>query len=148
MNSLLNLIETNFFFIGFCAPDSFFSIEFVLKIKQQLTSNGIMAVNTLSDCSRHHKEMNLYQSVFPNFYISELIDTNRVFLGMKSKMPLFKQIQTEVEFWRNYLLTFNVDVDWLVNAFHFDRKCSNRSCLNSMLNFLGGNICYHFDDSI
>ena len=107
-----------------------------------------MAVNTLPGCDRHHKEMHIYQTVFSNFFVSELIDTNTVFLGLKSKPPSFKKIQTEVEFWRNSFLMFNVDVDWLVSVFHFTKKRSNKFCSNSMLGFLVGNICYHFDDSV
>lgn len=109
--------------------------------------DGVFAVNTLPDCERHHQEMFIFQFVFENFFISELISSNRVFMGRKSKMPAIEKIQAESNLQKISFIYFDVDTEWLLRVIHFnEKKHRNEMCFKKTL--LMEQKLYHFDDTL
>ena len=90
--------------------------------------------------------MHIYQSVFDNFFVSELIASNKIFLGRKNKMPSIIEIQNNADFWKNSFLTLNIDTNWLLNILCLHEKRTNLACDNNFKIYLVNNFCYHIDD--
>jgi hypothetical protein len=122
-------------------------------------------VNTLYECYRHNKEINLYRFYFEHFFISRYnfiskylilylivkkfkillgkpIASNKIFIGRNSEMPSNKEIINLAESYKNSFFIFNVDTDWLlINVFNLNQKSRNQICYNHNILLLE-NICY------
>jgi hypothetical protein len=62
--------------------------------------------------------MQIYQLVFDNFFISDIIGSNKVFLGRKNKMPSKVEIQNNTDFWENTFFSLNINTNWLLQIFY------------------------------
>jgi spermidine synthase len=110
-----DLIIMDAFGEGICAPDVFFNPEYVLKLKKQLTPDGIITVNTLLGCVRHEEELSLYKSAFDDYYISEIIAINRILFLFNGQIPRLKQIKKNAKALNSLLSSLDVNTKWIVD---------------------------------
>jgi spermidine synthase len=117
-----DLIIMDAFENGYCAPDVFLNSKYVSKLKEQLTSSGIISLNTLPQCVKHEQELSLYETVFDNYYISETISSNKIFLGLKGKTPQMKQIKRNANLLQDSFTSLDINTKWITEVFHFNKK--------------------------
>ena len=114
---------------GYCSPENFFNRKFVLKLREQLTPNGVLGLNTLPGCHRHQEEILLYTNVFDNYFISDIVLTNRIIFGLNGKTPHMKQIKINAKSFKNsFSNLLNVNTEWIIEKFHFDAKRAYGVC--------------------
>jgi spermidine synthase len=86
-----------------CSPESFRTEPFVRKLKAHLNPGGVIAVNTLTQCSFRSVEQGLYEKVFGDLYIVQEPESgnpnisNIILLGMKGAFPSWASIQDRAE---------------------------------------------------
>ena len=117
-----DLIVMDAFEDGYCAPDIFYNSKYVSKLKKQLTPDGIIVLNTLPQCVRHDEELLIYETVFDNYYISETISSNKIFIGLKGKTPHLKQIKMNADFLQYSFSSVDINYKWIIEVFHFNKK--------------------------
>jgi protein-L-isoaspartate O-methyltransferase len=130
-----------------CAPESFLSEKFILKVKEHLNANGVIAINSLpSLCPKHIFERNIYHKIFGKLYISTH-GTDRCFLGLKNSknLPSKRLIKERVKYYKKSFTTIGVDSMKIFNIFQKFKRfrsvpTANHVCL--VLNYIFiNNIC-------
>ena len=108
-----------------CSPISFLSLSFVRKIRQILSLNGVVALNTLPPyCMQHVVERNLYMSTFGTLYVATH-DANRVLLTVKVQvggkkdliLPGQDEIKHNVNNFKRKFYILDINSDWLFKSF-------------------------------
>jgi len=110
-----DLIVMDAFGEGICAPDIFFNSKYVSKLKQQLTPDGIIVLNTLPDCERHDEELSLYKNVFEDYYFSETITINRIFFGFNGRITQLKKIKKNAKELNSLFVTLDINTKWIID---------------------------------
>ncbi len=110
-----DLIIMDAFAETFCAPDVFFNVKYVSKLKEQLTPNGILSVNTLLDCERHEEELSLYKSVFDDYFISDIVAINRIMFLFNSQLPCMKQIKKNAKTMKSLFSSLDISTKWILD---------------------------------
>ena len=72
-NQTYDFIIIDAFSTGWCAPDSFINIKFVKKVKELLNWNGIVMVNTISDCDKHFYDFVIILQILFGFFVVFII---------------------------------------------------------------------------
>jgi spermidine synthase len=99
-----------------CIPDIFLNQNFVSKLKNQLSENGLISVNTLTECSKHNEELSLYMNVFEDrYFLSERIAINKILLCFNGRMPLIEEIKKNAKLLESVFSSINIDTQWLID---------------------------------
>ena len=129
-----------------CAPESFISEKFILKIKEQLNENGVIAVNSLpSLCPKHSFERNIYHKIFGKLYIATH-GTDRCFLGLKSPKNRASQqkVKKRVKHYKKSFSSLGVNSMKIFSIFQHFKKFDRVITLNvtSLFNYIFlNNVC-------
>ena len=101
-----------------CAPDTFLTERFVLKVRERLNSKGVFVINTLPQfCSKFQLERNLYHSIFGRIYM-ESFYSNTVLIALKGKAPTQRQIESRISYYKKVFKRVGTDGHWLVQMFN------------------------------
>lgn len=125
-------------------PEHLLTQEFLLEIKNLLTSDGVLAANTFSTSRLYDHESTTYQSVFGAFYNLRVQYKNRIILvkldGLPNRDVLERNAAALEEklrplgFGRDWLLPlFSTDPDWKPDARILTDQYSPSNLLNSAL---------------
>ena len=104
-----------------CSPESFRTEPFVRTLKAHLNPGGVIAVNTLTQCSFRSVEQGLYEKVFGDLYIVQEPESgnphisNIILLGMKGDLPSWASIQDRAEAYRSEFQKRGIDTDALLS---------------------------------
>jgi spermidine synthase len=101
-----------------CAPDTFVTERFVLKVRKHLNSNGVLIVNTLPQfCSKYSKERNLYHSIFGRIYIGTFF-SNTILMTSKGTAPTKRQIESRIRYYEKVFLRIGTNARWIAQMFN------------------------------
>ena len=101
-----------------CAPDTFVTERFVLKVREHLKTSGVLVVNTLPHfCSKYSYERNLYHSIFGRIYIGSSFPNN-ILIALKDKAPTKQQIESRIRYYEKLFIRVGTDARWIAQMFN------------------------------
>ena len=110
-----------------CAPDTFVTERFVLKVKKHLNKNGVFAVNTLPHfCSKYSYERNLYHSIFGRIYMGSFW-SNNILIALNGKAPTKRQIESRIRYYEKLFIRVGTDARWIAQMFNNFKRYKRNS---------------------
>ena len=100
-----------------CAPETFVTERFVLKVKKHLNKNGVLVVNSLPHfCSKYSYERNLYHNIFGRIYMGSFF-TNNIMIALNGKAPTKRQIESRILYYEKLFIRVGTDARWIAQMF-------------------------------
>jgi spermidine synthase len=95
-------------------PEHLLTVEFLREIKELLTSNGVVAINTFSNSKLYDAESATFAAGLGNFMV--LKKDNRIILYKKSGLPAMEELKIAANQMQSYLDQFGIDKDWMLSS--------------------------------
>ena len=97
-------------------PPHLLTDKFMTDIKNMLTPNGIVAINTFTVSKSFRAESELFKRNFGQFY-NLIFNTSRIMIASKGKIPDLNEIQQKAVFWKFKFMEVGVDQAALFKLF-------------------------------
>lgn len=111
-----DLIILDAFESASCAPVAFREKAFVQALKERLSPQGVLAINTLNNCAAHQEEERLYKDTFGSFY-KLAGGLNEVLLMTKAPLPSVAFLTEMATQWRAEFTVLDIETEWLLSYF-------------------------------
>ncbi len=96
-------------------PIAFLKEEFITSLRNLLSEDGVLAMNTFSSSATYTYETHLVETVFKEFY--NLPDRNRIILAMRQPLPPLAEITQRAEDWEPLFKPLGISKGWLLPLF-------------------------------
>lgn len=96
-------------------PIAFLKEAFMVQLRDLLSEDGVLAMNTFSSSATYTYETHLAETVFKEFY--NLPDRNRIILAMRQPLPSHTEVAKRAERWEPEFKALGMSKGWLLPLF-------------------------------